>query len=155
IPVRMARPGPFHVRSRGIFSRKVTVRIHPFLDTSLVGPRVAGAPLHLRARLRPPYAGGLRVRVLRPGRKTFPPDFGSHTRVPLDTTALQRFRVAIEALPRRGFANVSRSLHVSLRPPFLQLGASGGVVGELARRLRALNYAVPASPGSFDGELLE
>jgi hypothetical protein len=155
IGVQIARPGPFRVGRSGLFSRPVTVRINPILDAALVGPRVAGAPLRLRARLRPSYAGGLRVRVVRPGGTTFARTFGSQARVALGTSAPESFRVAVQAVPRPGFAEVSRSLPVSLRPPALELGDRGAVVGELARRLDALRYAVPAPAGLFDDELLQ
>jgi N-acetylmuramoyl-L-alanine amidase len=155
IGVRIARPGPFHVRWRKVSSKNVVIRIHPLLDTALVGPRLAGAPLRFQARLRPTYAGALRVRVLRPSGRTFARIFGPSARVTLGTTALERFRVAVELLPRRGFVKVSRSLGVWLRPPSLEFGAQGAVVGELTQRLRALHYAVPASSGIFDSQLLQ
>jgi N-acetylmuramoyl-L-alanine amidase len=155
IRVQVARPGPFHVRSAKLSSRGVRVRIRPFLETALIGPRVAGAPLRLHARLRPTYAGALRIRVLRPGRRTFARIFGPRAHVTLGTEALERFRVAVEMLPRRGFVKVSRSVAVALRPPSLEFGAQGPVVGELAQRLRALHYAIPPSSGSFDSQLLQ
>src|SRR5437870_11895338 len=43
--VAIARPGPFRAEAAGIASAPVTVRIVPFLDAALVGPRVAGSPL--------------------------------------------------------------------------------------------------------------
>src|SRR5947209_2051071 len=62
IRVAVARPGPFHAEAAGATSKPVTVKILPFLDASLVGARVAGSPLSLSAKLRPSYAGSLRIR---------------------------------------------------------------------------------------------
>jgi hypothetical protein len=47
IPVKLGRPGPFHVAWLSVRSEEVTVRIRPRLDARLVGPRIAGAPLAL------------------------------------------------------------------------------------------------------------
>jgi hypothetical protein len=155
IAARVGRPGPFLARGAGLESNRVTVRIHPQLSAALVGPRVAGAPLHLRAQLQPAYAGTLRVRVQRPGGRTFAHTYGPTARVTLGTSSPESFRVAVETLPRPGFARVSRSLQVSLRPAVLRYGAQGPVVGDVARRLRALHYAVPYSTGTFGSDLLE
>ena len=63
IQVDVARPGPFHAEASGIASPSVTVRIIPQLAVTIVGPRVAGSPLQLRATLTPNYAGAVRVRA--------------------------------------------------------------------------------------------
>jgi hypothetical protein len=81
--------------------------------------------------------------------------YGPTVRVALGTSSPESFRVAVETLPKPGFARVTRSLQVSLRPPALRYGAQSPVVGEVARRLRALHYAVPYSTGTFGGDLLE
>ncbi len=152
--VAIAHPGPFHAEAAGIVSRPVTVRIVPFLDASLVGARVAGSPLALTVKLRPSYAGTLRVRVVRAGR-TFSQLFGPSADVALGTAAVESFRVVVEALPKPGFAGLSRTLAVALRPPSLTVGARSPLVAELVRRLGALGYEVPGPRQYFDYDVLE
>jgi hypothetical protein len=153
--VAIARPGPFRVEAARAASPPVTVRIVPFLDVTLVGPRVAGSPLSLSARLRPSYAGTLRVRVLRSGGRNFTQTFGPAAIVSLGTTTVESFRVVVEDVPRPGFKPVSRTLPVVLRPPSLTVGAHSPLVAELVRRLGALGYEVPAVSQTFDYDVLE
>jgi L,D-transpeptidase catalytic domain len=153
--VAVARPGPFHAEAAGIASRPVTVRIVPFLETALVGPRVAGSPLALNARLKPSYAGTLRVRVERSGGRTFAQVFGPDAAVKLGTTEVESFQVVVEDLPSPGFVRVSRTLPVSLRPPSLTFGARSPLVAGLLHRLGALGYEVPTATQAFDGDVLE
>jgi peptidoglycan hydrolase-like protein with peptidoglycan-binding domain len=153
--VAIARPGPFRAEASGVASPPVTVRIVPFLDTSLVGPRVAGSPLSLNARLRPSYAGALRVRVQRSGGRNFMQVFGPSADVLLGTTVVESFRVIVEELPKPGFAAVSRTLSVELRPPSLTFGARTPLVAQLLHRLGALGYEVPGITQYFDSDVLE
>lgn len=153
--VAIARPGPFHAEAAGIASPPVSVRIVPFLDASLVGARVAGSPLSLTAKLRPSYAGTLRVRVERSGGRTFSQVFGPSADVTLGTAAIESFRVVVDDLPRPGFAPISRTLTIALRPPSLTVGTRSPLVAELVRRLSALGYEVPGSTQNFDYDVLE
>jgi len=153
--VAVARPGPFHAEAAGAESGPVIVRIVPFLDTSLVGPRVAGSPLSLSARLRPSYAGSLRVRVERANGKPFSQVFGGAADVKLGTKAIESFRVVVESIPHPGFAPISRALPVSLRPPSLSLGAHGALVADMLSQLRELGYEVPGSASEFGYDALE
>jgi hypothetical protein len=154
IQVAIARPGPFHAEASGVASPPVTVRIVPFLDTVLVGPRVAGSPLSLNARLRPTYAGTLRVRVQRSGR-SFTQVFGPAADVKLGTREIESFHVVVDELPKPGFAAVSRTLPVELRPPSLTFGARSPLVAELLHRLGALGYEVPGITQEFDSDVVE
>jgi peptidoglycan hydrolase-like protein with peptidoglycan-binding domain len=154
IQVAIARPGPFHAEASGVASAPVIVRIVPFLDAVLVGPRVAGSPLSLSARLRPSYAGTLRVRVQRSGR-SFTQVFGPTADVKLGTTEIESFHIVVDDLPRPGFAAVSRTLPVELRPPSLTFGARSPLVAQLLHRLGALGYEVPGITQEFDYDVLE
>jgi hypothetical protein len=154
IQVAIARPGPFRAEASGVASASITVRIVPFLDAVLVGPRVVGSPLSLSARLRPAYAGTLRVRVQRSGR-SFTQVFGPTADVKLGTTEIASFHVVVEDLPRPGFAAVSRTLPVVLRPPSLTFGARSPLVAQLLHRLGALGYEVPGITQEFDYDALE
>jgi N-acetylmuramoyl-L-alanine amidase len=156
LKVAVARPGPFHAEAAGIASAPVTIRIVPFLDTSLVGARVAGSPLALNAKLRPSYAGRLRVRVERTGGQTFSRLFGPAADVRLGTRSTESFRVVVDGIPAPGFKPVSRTLPVSLHPPTLSVGTSSPQVAELLRRLGSLGYAVPSTTQTvFDDNVLE
>jgi lipoprotein-anchoring transpeptidase ErfK/SrfK len=154
IQVAVARPGPFHAEASGVASAPVTVRIVPFLDTVLVGPRVAGSPLSLSARLRPSYAGTLRVRVQRSSR-SFTQVFGAAADVKLGTTEIESFHIVVDDLPKPGFAAVSRTLPVELRPPSLTFGTRSPLVAQLLHRLGALGYEVPGITQDFDYDALE
>src|SRR5262245_36951108 len=152
--VKVAQPGPFHTEAAGAASPPVTVRIVPFLDTAIVGARVAGSPLSLTARLRPMYAGSLRITIQRRDR-TFSARFGPSADVALGTRAIESFRVVVDAVPHAGFAAVSRTVPVALRPPSLSLGARGALVADMLARLQALGYEVPSSTSEFGYDALE
>jgi L,D-transpeptidase catalytic domain len=153
--VAIARPGPFRAEAAGVASPPLTVRIVPFLHTALVGPRVAGSPLSLSARLMPSYAGTLRVRVRRSGGRSFTQVFGADADVKLGTAAIESFQVIVDDLPRPGFAAVSRTLPVALRPPSLTLGVRSPLIAQLLHRLDVLGYEVPSATQDFDYDVLE
>jgi hypothetical protein len=155
LKVKIANPGPFHAEAAGVSSSPVTVRIVPFLDTTLVGARVAGSPLSLTVSLRPAYAGSLRIRIERPDGKIFSAHFGPSADVALGTRAIQSFKVVVDALPHPGFTAVSRTVPVALRPPSLTLGARGAIVADMLSRLRVLGYEVPGSTQEFGYDALE
>jgi hypothetical protein len=155
LKVKVANPGPFHAEAAGASSPPVTVRIVPFLDTALVGARVAGSTLSLTAKLRPAYAGSLQISVERSGGRTFSAHFGPSASVALGTRSIESFRVVVDVLPHPGFAAVTRTVPVSLRPPSLSLGAQGPLVSDLLARLKALGYEVPASTQEFGYDALE
>ena len=154
--VAIANPGPFHAEAAGVASPPISVRIVPFLDTSLIGARVAGSPLSLTARLRPSYAGTLRVRIDRSGGRTYSQLFGPSAVVRVGTSAVESFKIVVEDLPKPGFATVSRTLPVALRPPSLTVGSRSPLVAEFLRRLGSLGYEVPSTTQqSFDYDVLE
>lgn len=154
--VKIGRPGPYHAETVGVSSAPVTIRIVPFLDTRLVGARVAGSPLLLDAAIRPSYAGKLRIRVQRSGERLFSRVFGSAAHVSLGTAMVEGFRIVVEGLPQPGFANVTRTLPVELRPPSLPYGARSSLVPELLQQLDRLGYAVRStSTRTFDYDVLE
>jgi hypothetical protein len=155
VKVAIARPGPFHAEAVGVASRPVIVRILPFVDASLTGARVAGSPLSLTATLRPSYAGALRVRVERSGGRSFARLFGPSAQVALGTSAIERFQVVVQELPKPGFVAVSRTLAVELHPPSLTYGDRSSFIPELLRRLGALGYEIPSFTQTFDGNVLE
>ena len=155
IKVAVARPGPFHAEAAGVASNPVTVKIVPFLDAALVGARVAGSPLALNAKLRPSYAGGLRIRVRRPGGRNYSQLFGSSADVALGTRTIESFQIVVESLPSPGFASVTKTLSVGLRPPSLTYGSRSLLVPDLLARLRVLGYETPSVTQEFDYDVLE
>jgi hypothetical protein len=155
IKVEVANPGPFHAEAAGVASTPVTVKIVPFLDASLVGARVAGSPLALTAKLRPSYAGSLRIRVQRPGGRNYSQLFGSSADVALGTRTIESFQIVVQSLPKPGFLPVTKTLSVGLRPPSLAYGSKSLLVPDLLARLRALGYETPAPTQEFDYDVLE
>jgi hypothetical protein len=156
IPARLATPGPFHVAWLSIRSPEVTVRIRPRLRTRLVGPRVAGAPLTLEARLEPAEAGPIRVRVTRRGAIGLDQRFpgrGAHVRLATRQAGELRIRVTTE--PAAGYDPLRRVLTATLHAPSLSLGQTSPAVADLARRLAALHYVVPSFSPTFGDDLLQ
>jgi len=153
--VELGRPGPFYAVWNGVSSKAVIVKIHPKLQTALAGPRLAGSPLALTARLRPTSAGTLRVRVIRGGTETYRGGFSGRFRVRLGTMDVESFHVRVDTLPAKNYARVARDVRISLRAPDLEYGARGPLVSELLRRLRSLGYAAPAQRAYFDGDVLQ
>ncbi len=153
--VELANPGPFHVAWLSARSNDVTIRIRPRLRAALVGSRVAGAPLTLAATLEPAGAGRVRVQVIRGGEIGFDRSFPGGARVALGTRTVGTVRVRLTTLPRPGFDPVGRELAATLRPPYLSLGTTSPAVGEVARRLAALHYAVPAFSSTFSDDLVQ
>ena len=155
IQVDVARPGPFHAEASGIASPSVTVRIIPQLAVTIVGPRVAGSPLQLRATLTPNYAGAVRVRVTRSGGRTFAQLFGPSATVALGTSSVETFQVVVETIAKPGFASVTKTVPVSLRPPTLEVGDKSPLVAEFLRQLSALGYEIPSIQQTFDYDVQE
>jgi L,D-transpeptidase catalytic domain/Putative peptidoglycan binding domain len=155
IPVRLARPGPFHVGWAGTVSSSVTVQIHPLLRVKLVGAPVVGKRLTVAVSLRPADAGAIRVRVKRSGAQTLERRVRGAGRVPVATRSQGRVAVLVDTVPRPGFVRVSKELGVTLQLPLITYGSSGPAVAELLRELAALHYAVPRIQQSFDGDVLE
>jgi len=153
--VRLANPGPFHVAWLSARSNDVTVRIRPTLRATLVGSRVAGAPLRLAASLEPAQAGRVRVQVIRGGQVGFDRSFPGSARVSLGTREAGTVRIRLTTLPRPGFAPVGRELAATLRSPNLAIGSTSASVSELARRLAALHYAVPSFSSTFGDDLVQ
>lgn len=150
--VSLGRPGPFHAVAGGVSSEPVTVRIVPELRTKLVGPRVAGLPLSLVARLLPGEAGSVRVRVVRDGAESYRGAFPENARVRLGTRAIAPFSVAVDVLPARGYGYVGKQIRVALRAPTIAYGYEGPFVSALLERLRALGYTAPTPRAVFDSD---
>ena len=144
---RLRSPGPYSVRFRGIRSEARSVVVRPVLEARLVGAGVVGSPLRLIARLRPAGAGRLRVQVWRGGRRTYSAALKGG--LELGTPRPTPIRVRLAAVPRDGFAPVSRTLTRTLVQPELALGASGPSVRVLEQRLASLHYAIRNTDGSY------
>ena len=156
IPVKLGSPGPFHVRWLSARSEEVTVRIRPRLTTRLVGPQVAGAPLHVEATVDPAAAGPIRVQVLRDGAVGFDKRFpGGGARVRLDTRQAGELTIRVRTEPRTGYDPLRRDLAATLRVPNLSLGTTNPAVSDLARQLAALHYVVPSFSPTFGDDFLQ
>jgi L,D-transpeptidase catalytic domain/Putative peptidoglycan binding domain len=153
--VELANPGPFHAAWLTATSNDITVRIRPSLRASLVGSRVAGAPLKLAANLEPVEAGRVRVQVIRSGRVGFDRSFSGGARVALGTRDIGTVRIRLTTLPRPGYDQVSRELTATLRPPNLSIGMTSPAVAELAHRLAELHYAVPSFSSTFGDDFVQ
>jgi L,D-transpeptidase catalytic domain len=155
IPLRVERPGPFRVAWSGVSSTPVTVQIHPLLDVHLVGTAVVGRPLAVSVRLQPAGAGAIRVRIARSSGTSFERRLRGEGSIRLGTTTLGRVRILVDIIARPGYAQLSRELAVTLRPPLLSYGSASPALAELLRALGALHYAIPRVQATFDGDVLE
>jgi PKD repeat protein len=154
LPVRIGAPGPFTVRTAGIASTPVTVRLRPELDARLVGGHTVGAPLRLVARVRPAAAGRLRVEVRR-NRRVRVTVHGASVRLRLDTRQPAALAVRVRLEPRRGYGAATRALATTVVQPSLALGARGASVRALEARLRELRYALKAVDGLYAYDTFE
>jgi lipoprotein-anchoring transpeptidase ErfK/SrfK len=148
IPVRIASPGPFRVRTVGAASPSVTVTIHPQLEATVAGGRVT-------ASVTPAAAGALRVRVTRAGTTAFDSVFFGTARVRLSPTAYGKSQIDVSVVARNGYAPKAKRLQATLAPPSLAYGSTSPAVVELTRQLAMLHYAVPSSADTFSGDLVE
>jgi hypothetical protein len=151
--VQAGRPGPFKAVAGATSSRPLTIRIHPFLRTRLIGSRVAGDRLAVSVQLEPPAAGRVHVRVLRGGELAYGRRVSGSAKIRLNTRSLEPIRVAVESLPAKGYARVADSLRVQLRAPVLTYGSSGPLVAGMLARLSSLGYVTPSPRTLFDGDV--
>ena len=140
VRMRMTRPGPFTAAFAGTPSAPVWVRLVPRLDLSLTGAPTVGSPVRVVARLVPPRAGTVRVRV--DGRATNA----------VDTRRAHTARAVATTVPRKGWAAASGSLLVPVVLPTLGWGSRGGAVLGLERRLGKLGYALRGVDGVFGSD---
>lgn len=147
--------GPYRAGYYGAVSRQVHVRLRPRLDASLVGSRLAGAPLALYAQLRPARSGVVHVQVFRDGRPTFGAAYRRALRLKVGTSSFASVRIQLTVQPATGYAAVPpQVLRAKLVPPELRYGATGPAVTTLLQRLRALHYAVPGTD-TFGSDVLD
>ena len=156
IPVRVGAPGPFRAVAQGVVSNDVTVRIVPRLNTTLLGTRVVGERLTFVAKLEPQQAGALRIKIVRPHRKTQLTFLRGEATVKLGTTEFEPVKVLVATVPRPGYERAEQTLDIALVPPQLAVGSHGSAVTLLARQLAELKYVVPSpSAASFDYDFIQ
>ncbi len=153
IPVRLARPGPFRAATAVALSPPLTIRIHPLLETRLL--RQGEFRLALLSRLRPRFAGTVRVEITRGARPALARTFPGKARVYPLPVSFEPGTVTVTVLPRPGYAPVRRRIDVPARRPRLALGSRSPAVPELLRRLAGLGYAAPEPRPAFDEEVLQ
>ena len=146
--VRLHVPGRYHARVGAARSSEVAILARPRVAVSLPGAAAAGAPLVLRARVQPAWAGRLEVRR------------GAHWRplgrgLALPTGRLGSVRVALRLQPKPGFAGFTRTLATRIVEPSLGPGSLGPAVRELERRLADQRYALQRVDGRYDLDTVE
>ncbi|PWU24991.1 MAG: hypothetical protein C5B48_03540, partial [Candidatus Rokuibacteriota bacterium] len=155
IPVRLERPGPFHVEWNGSVSPSMTVELHPLLAVRLVGAGVVGRPFGLVVRLQPGSAGPVRVQITRDERLVSSRLVYGSARLGLATDRLGAYRVEARTIPAPGYAAATRELRTTVRPPQLAYGAQSPALRQLLGTLAALHYAIPRVQTTLDGDVLE
>ncbi len=155
IRLRVGSPGPFHVAWRDVNSAPLTVRLQPLLQTSLIGQRIVGSKLVLRAALQPEGAGILRISVVRAGKPDSSTVYYHPATVPISTRELGGFQIKVLSVPRPGYLTLSKTLAVDLVPPRLAYGSTSPVVAQLTRQLAAMHYAIPYVSSTFGSSLID
>ncbi len=141
---------------RGIRSRPLAVLVRPLITSRLTGPELVGSPLSLRFAVRPASAGTLLVRISRDGRARAPRVYRGSASLRLDTRQPASFGVRATLRPARGFAAVTRSIHLGVRPAAtLAPGTRGASVSYLQSRLRELRFALRSVNGEFGSDTYE
>jgi peptidoglycan hydrolase-like protein with peptidoglycan-binding domain len=149
LTVKLLGPGPYTIRSAGVTSKPLTVRVRPVIETQLVGTPTVGRPLTLVAHLRPAAAGTLRAQI---GNATHE---GRSLRLRLDTKRPQAIRIAVGSVPADGWATARRTLAVQVVYPDLAVGSTGESVHELERRLAELHYALLRVDATYGEDTLD
>jgi hypothetical protein len=143
---RITSPGPYAARWVDARSDNLATTVKPRIAVRIVGTPVVGRPLVVRARLVPPSAGTVRIRVWR-GRRLVVDAHRAH--VKLATGAAASYRVRVTSSPAEGFAAASRTLAAAVALLHLSRGAVGSSVRALEERLVELHYAVDRVDGVF------
>ncbi len=147
--------GPYRAGFATTVSPKVTLRVRPTLETSLVGEGIVGLPLTLYAQLHPSQAGAIRVEVDRGGHRTYAATYQRSVQLKLGTTRFPDVRVQVRVMPHAGFTAVpGQVFNRKLVPPELRYGSEGLGVSRLLDRLAELHYAVRRT-SSFGSELFD
>ena len=152
--ILLRAPGPYEARFGAARSAPRTIRVRPRLETELAATAPLNAKLVLTARVVPRAAGKARVVVRRAGR-IIATRVGSRLRFRLQTARAGELRVAIQTLPRSGYALASRAFTSRVVLPSLALGARGSSVLALERRLAELRYALPRADSVYAGDTVE
>ena len=145
--VRLKSVGPFHARVAGLDSAEARILLRPRVEARLVGSRIVGEPLVLRASLHPWRAGTVTAVVWRNGRRGFQGEVGRGIR--LGTGKPARFHIRLAVQPADGYLPASRTLLAAVVRPAFGFGSVGPAVRSLQKRLRELHYALPGADGSY------
>jgi len=143
-------PGAFQARFGGTSSPEAAVAIRPRLAASLMPVGALGSRLVLTARVEPPEAGRLAVRILRGGREVLErATAGGTARIALPTDRAGELSAVISLDPAPGFAAAERRLETLVVLPALGVGARGSSVQALEALLAARSYALRRVDGTY------
>jgi hypothetical protein len=115
----------------------------------------AGDRFVVVARVQPPQAGGLHLRVERASGGVITRTFRTGRALLPLTPSLGTIRVRVETLPRPDYAKVGRFISARAPLPRLVPGSVGPLVGEMLRRLSALGYAVARPTSGFGADVVQ
>jgi hypothetical protein len=100
---RLRTPGPYEARTSVASSPPVMRKVHPVLQTSLVGARAVGARLALVARVQPAAAGTLVIRLYRDGKLVRAARADGAAKVAVVAGRIARYRGIVRLQPAPGW----------------------------------------------------
>ena len=154
IRARVRLPGRYVATSDRAASQAVDLRVVPKLLTRFGGSSARGGRYFFTARLQPPAAGVLAVKVTRGGNSVVDRTFGASARIKLDTRRLTSYVIRVEVVPNASYVATARVLRTNVVLPRLALGTRASAVAQIGDRLRRLHYAAPYG-AAFDGRMLD
>jgi len=146
-------PGAFQARFGGASSPETAVAIRPRLAAALAPVGAPGSRLVLTARVEPPEAGRLAVRILRRGREVLGrAASGGSARITLPTDRSGELSAVVSLGPAPGFAAAEARLETLVVVPVLDMGARGSSVLALETLLAARSYTLRRVDGAYGGD---
>jgi hypothetical protein len=153
--LRLVSPGPYVARSGSVESIPVRAPIRPIVTYSLLGDRVVGQPLQLRARLRPAEAGKLRLIVVRSRHRVRSHYFATGRPFALTFSSAARYAASVEVKPNAGYTHIAHKFHFVVSAPSLYLGSHGRSVRLLESALITHHFALLHADSAFGADTLE
>jgi hypothetical protein len=140
--IRLRKPGRYRAVYAGVSSAERPIRVRPRLVVSIPATVAAGTAPTFAARLVPPGAGAVTIRVRAAGRTVATRRGTSSAKLRLRARPAGLLRVQVATRPRPGFTAALRTSSTRIVQPALAAGSRGPSVLALEQRLRELRYAL-------------
>jgi peptidoglycan hydrolase-like protein with peptidoglycan-binding domain len=155
ITIRGTAPGTLTAVAAGARSAAVPLLVRAVLVTRVTGQAVIGGRAAVSATVRPAAAGPVRLRVARDGAVLRERRGTGRVRARLPTSRPATFWAHATVDTRPGWVVLPRTLRAHVVAPTLSLGARGGSVQLLERRLADLRYALARVDGVYEYDTVQ